>query len=191
MATVREPMPTLIGVAPAAPIVTGRPSSSLMRVASQADAAPVSSREGPSSRVRPRVEPEAQDPRPVAAPPSPKHTFDAIALGEGSPAISSRSRIAAPLLALLFAAALVVVGVRVTGIAHRAAPTSAPVAVAAPAPIGVGTSAAVEPPMAVATTAPPPTQASAAPVHPKEPAKTKRTKKAPPRHKPPAPRPSH
>jgi hypothetical protein len=105
---------TLIGVAPAAPIVTGRPTSPSIRPV-ETDALPnelAESLEAPASRMRPRSEPRAEK-APVTphAKPSPSQTFDAISVGERPAAPHARSRV----LFLAAVAALGVVGLGVAG----------------------------------------------------------------------------
>ncbi len=146
----RQREPTLIGVAPAAPIVIGRPSSNTMQAAEEVGEAPVSepqaSQEAPTSGTRPRHEDVAKDVEkevvkavakraPVAVAPAepqgPKHTFDAISLGEAPAPVHRRNRTATVVVTLLVAVAvavLVVVGKRTLAKGEppvaRAAPTT-------------------------------------------------------------------
>ena len=90
----RAPMPTLLGVAPAAPIVRGRPQEDGATAEGDVDDAwdaltppPAPSQHPPPSCVRPRLD-HASHPSPaLAAPmpdPLPKHTLDAISIAQSS-----------------------------------------------------------------------------------------------------------
>jgi hypothetical protein len=105
----RPRLQTLIGVAPAAPIVTGHPDS--VR-SPRAAAAAEASHAPPVSRVRPRVDPRPELPR---SPMASKHTLDAVAINEEAPpAVRGpwRKRRGALLAALAALAVLALVGAR-------------------------------------------------------------------------------
>jgi hypothetical protein len=80
--------PTLVGVAPAAPIVMGRPPSEASHPDANAPASMRSDAHGVSSatesQVRPQVAPARERHAGAEPPPSPKHTLDAIAIGAPS-----------------------------------------------------------------------------------------------------------
>jgi hypothetical protein len=107
----RPRLQTLIGVAPAAPIVTGRPESiPSLRASPASSPAPIeASQPSPVSRVRPRVERPELPRTPMAS----KHTLDAVAInGDASPRVAAAPARPArkgrgALLAVLAAAAVV------------------------------------------------------------------------------------
>jgi hypothetical protein len=85
----RARLQTLIGVAPAAPIVTGRPESapSIREGAASVPEPIEASQVPPASRVRPKHEPRPEPPR---SPMASKHTLDAVAINrEESPPIAA------------------------------------------------------------------------------------------------------
>jgi len=113
---------TLIGVAPAAPIVTGRPTSPSIRP-SDADAgipasaltatAAIDAQDAPASRVRPRAEPRSERaPAPTRAKARASQTFDPISLGAAMPAAPSARN---PWMFLAAAAVVGLVGLGVVG----------------------------------------------------------------------------
>jgi hypothetical protein len=81
----RARLQTLIGVAPAAPIVTGRPESApSIREGAASVPEPIEAAQvPPASRVRPKLEPRPEVPR---SPMASKHTLDAVAINREEPA---------------------------------------------------------------------------------------------------------
>ena len=81
---VRARQPTLIGVAPAAPIVTGRHASLPEQAALAGSDEPIEAPQGaPASRARPRSAPAAANAASVPLlPRAPKQSLDAIAIGK-------------------------------------------------------------------------------------------------------------
>jgi hypothetical protein len=125
---------TLIGVAPAAPIVSGRPQSPSQPfgegVEETGDVASSAAQAPPVSELRPRHD-HAEDTLSQidAAPPGPKHTLDAISIAEAPTQIKKRSRTTATTVALTAVIALVVcalVGWRVARRIDIPAPRAAP-----------------------------------------------------------------
>ncbi len=131
---------TLIGVAPAAPIVTGRPPSAPVHPVASGGTSESQdgAHDAPASRMRPRVDPaSAQLTLPPASTVTPKHTLDAISFGEAPPGSSTRGRLVAAGLAVVTVCAVAAVGThlysRTRSSAHSSAAVQAP-ASAAPEP---------------------------------------------------------
>ena len=119
---------TLIGVAPAAPIVSGRPSQPFDDASELPGVAPA--QQPPVSELRPRQERAAETGAPsIDASPlqGPKHTLDAISIAETPILVKRRSRTTA-IIVTLVAAIAVVICVLLLGrrIARRADVPAAP-----------------------------------------------------------------
>jgi hypothetical protein len=180
----RPHLPTLIGVAPAAPVVNGRPSvptketesAETVNAAPPAAALHAHAHAEPPSSIRHKVvdDPQSQLPTDPMGIPPPKHTFDAISVGESASPAKAKPRGARGVLPVLAAAAAIgLVGFgtvsgglpNVLAAAHGQTP-SAPeeAAPGSEAEVTVLSSAALTPLLAtVATAAAPPTADTTAP----------------------------
>jgi hypothetical protein len=191
----RAPMPTLIGVAPAAPIAGrpdlehGAPVDDLLHPLSSPPSDSVASHDPPLSCVRPRVDQPGLAARIVTAPAaSPKHTLDAISIGEEPVASRRRNRAAGIVVTMATVISLVLVGRRLAARdAPVSRPTSAPPAAAATTPLSVAAPPETQPapstpPSATPIPDPAPAVANAA----SDPADVRATVAPKPRHsKPP------
>ncbi len=138
----RAPLPTLIGVAPAAPIVSGRPEDGarlsredVLDTVETPVLAPWRPQDAPTVRTR-RLGAKADESGGLPAVRGPKHTFDAISIGDVPVASRRRGRTAAAVVVTVVAAiAMVFLGRRVAGKAETSAGASAiPAAQAIPKP---------------------------------------------------------
>jgi hypothetical protein len=131
----RTQLPTLIGVAPAAPIVTGRPDDAArssredaLDTVESAVLAPWRPQDAPTVRTQ-RLPGAARGPRPeeLAGIPmrGPKHTFDAISIGDPPTASRRRGRAAAAVVTVIAAIAMILIGKRVSGKGETASGTRA------------------------------------------------------------------
>jgi hypothetical protein len=171
----RAPMPTLLGVAPAAPIVSARPQEEAATAEGDVDdawdaltPAPAPSQHPPPSCVRPRLDHASRPSPPLAAPvpdPLPKHTLDAISIGEEPTLARRRSRAAGIVVAMATVISLVLIGRR---LAARDAPVSRPTA--APPPAAAATTSVSVPVPAESPAAPPSAPAASASADPSAPA---------------------
>jgi hypothetical protein len=174
---------TLIGVAPAAPIVSGRPQSPSQPfgegLEESGDVANFAAQAAPVSELRPRHDHAEEIAAQVEAPPAPKHTLDAISIADAPSQIKKRSRtttVAVTAVIALVVCALVGwrVARRIDVPAPRAAPPSEVVtsSIAPPAEAAPAVTASAPPPSpsssAAAPTDDPPTKAvPPKPKHPK------------------------
>jgi hypothetical protein len=130
----RGQLPTLIGVAPAAPIVSGRPSASGMKTHDDEIDTLETATLSPGEDARAREEPPTSGMRPLSDPSlttsenatsammkgdglglppmrAPKHTFDAISIGQMPAASRRRGRTTVAVVGVVAAIAVVGVGV--------------------------------------------------------------------------------
>jgi hypothetical protein len=160
----RAPLPTLIGVAPAAPIVSGRPEEGarlsredVLDTVETPVLAPWRPQDAPTVRTR-RLGGKADESGGLPPVRGPKHTLDAISIGDLPVTSRRRGRTAAAAAVTVVAAiAMVLIGRRVSGKPETSAGASAaPAAQTSPRP-------ASEPPPAPANAADQATLAAAAP----------------------------
>ena len=182
---------TLIGVAPAAPIVSGRPQTPSETFDDASEVPSVAPPQPPPvSELRPRQEralgigPGSDAPPLDASPPQgPKHTLDAISIAEAPILVKRRSRTTAIVVTLVAAIAVVICVLIGRRIARRADVPAAPTTPQAITSVSVP----AEPPLMPASTtegplAPPSPAATASGEHPGKPPKPKHAKGNPPPH---------